>query len=130
MNKSDYKEKLIVLLESINDLVETSLLNLKGNFSLPTTERSTISSKGTTDSIQTSIIYNEVESLPIMTLETNLNAGSEYYKDLHWKNIYNDFLKYIFFAKDTRNKEYKSLLGNPVVIIPIGTLLKEGFKRD
>ena len=123
----DYKRRLLSLIEDINNLKEfASMQNLKGGFRVETIERNTVSSKGQTDSIDTIIHFDDISTLSF------IRVSSENFCNItgHWKQVYNDFLMYLIFAKDNKDE---SLIdpGNGEVIrcVSVRTLLKEGYKK-
>ena len=124
----DYKQQLLDLIEGINNLKEIALLqNLKGNFRVETIERSTISSKGQTDSIDTIIHFDDMDTLSFV----RVSSENPYNVAGHWKQVYNDFLMYLIFAKDSKDDTLIDPSNGEVIrCVPVRTLLKEGYKNN
>lgn len=123
-----YKQRLLKLIEDINNLKEfASMQNLKGGFRVETIERSTISSKGQTDSIDTIIHFDDISTLSF------IRVSSENFCNItgHWKQVYNDFLMYLIFAKDNKDESLIDPSNGEVIrCVPVRTLLKEGYKNN
>ena len=123
----DYKRRLLSLIEDINNLKEfASMQNLKGGFRVETIERSTVSSKGQTDSIDTIIHFDDISTLSF------IRVSSENFCNIagHWKQVYNDFLMYLIFAKDNKNETLIDPSNGEVIrCVPVRILLKEGYKK-
>ena len=139
MNKIDYKEKLEDLVNDINIIAEDSICKFRGKFEIETDVHLQVGDRGYINTICTKIIYKDLSDLPILYIETydegtpvqikweKYEVSNSKLED-HYRQVYSSFLHYLLFAVDTRNLE--DSMENPVVIIPIGTLLREGFKRD
>lgn len=139
MKKIDYKEKLEDLVNDINIVAEDSIRKFRGKFEIENGTHLQIGDRGYINIIYTKIIYKDLSALPILYIETydegtpvrikwkKYEVSNSKLED-HYRQVYSSFLRYLLFAVDNRNLEDN--MGNPVVIIPIGTLLKEGFKRD
>ena len=123
----DYKQRLLKLIEDINNLKEFAFMqNLKGRFRVETIERSTVSSKGQTDSIDTIIHFDDISTLSF------IRVSSENFCNItgHWKQVYNDFLMYLIFAKDNKDESLIDPSNGEVIrCVPIRKLLKEGYKK-
>ena len=124
----DYKQQLLDLIEGINSLKEfASMQNLKGEFRVETIERSTVSSKGQTDSIDTVIHFDDISTLSF------IRVSSENFCNItdHWKQAYNDFLMYLIFAKDNKDESLIDPSNGEVIrCVQVRTLLKEGYKNN
>ena len=132
----DYKRRLLSLIEDINNLKEfASMQNLKGGFRVETIERSTVSSKGQTDSIDTIIHFDDIGTLSFIRslaeVDKDCDIPRSIFEKNHWEQVYNDFLMYLIFAKDNKDESLIDPSNGEVIrCVPVRTLLKEGYKNN
>ena len=131
-----YKQRLLKLIEDINNLKEFAWMqNLKGRFRVETIEQSTISSKGQTDSIDTIVYFDDIDTLSFIRCQAEVDKDCDIPRSIfeknHWKQVYNDFLIYLIFAKDNKDESLIDLSNGEVIrCVPVRTLLKEGYKNS
>ena len=132
----DYKQRLLKLIEDINNLKEFAWMqNLKGRFRVETIEQSTISSKGQTDLIDTIVYFDDIGTLSFIRCQAEVDKDCyiprSIFEKNHWEQVYNDFLMYLIFAKDNEDESLiDSSNGEVIRCIPVRTLLKEGYKNN
>lgn len=127
----NYKETVKDLIEYFNNLAKDPLRKLKGKFRIEVINRSTVSNEGTEDSIKIKLIYDDVDTLPIIIIEhilSNIINGYISSENEVYKQFYRVLINYMLFAKDS-TQGFEDNSGTPLVVRRIDTLLKEGYKE-
>ena len=129
----DYKELLIDLLDSLNELKKIDfMLDLKGEFRIETYLTTTMSGRKSERHMDSIIHFNEKDDYAFIRVKSEDTIGLLDFERIHYKNVYFDFLRFFTFAQDNRNYDnlYKTNGGQVIKVIPIRTLLKEGYKNN
>jgi hypothetical protein len=128
----NYKETVKDLIEYFNNLAEDPIRKLKGKFRIEVINRSTVSNEGTEDSIKISLMYDDIDTLPIIKTEyilSNTKNGYISSEEDAYKAFYRTIINYMLFVKDSV-QSFEDSYGRPLVVKRIDTLLKEGYKED
>jgi hypothetical protein len=128
----DYKELLIDLLDSLNELKNIDpMLNLKGEFSIETYLTTITSGRKLKKYMDSIIHFKEEDDYAFIRVKSNDTDEMVDVEKIHYKNVYFDFLRFFTFAQDNRNYDssYKTNAGQVVEVVPIRKLLKEGYKK-
>jgi len=129
----NYKQQLLDLINGINDLGNFAVMqNSKGRITIETVHETDSIGNPTLDTI---IAFEDADKMPFIRCMAEIADGCimpiEVFERNHWKQVYNDFLIHLLFAKDNKNeKRIDPESGEVIRCIPVGTLLKEGYKNN
>lgn len=132
MKENNYKQQLLDLIEGINNLRHFNpSLKTKGGFNI--TEGNFTDDKSNIQ-LDTIISFDDKDTLPFIRVSSRLEGicsmPPHIFEKNHWEQVYYNFLNYMLFAKDSRNIVVTDLPeGCTVTVIPVATLLMEGYER-
>ena len=129
----DYKELLIDLLGSLNELKNIDpMLNLKGEFSIETYLTTITSGRKLKKYMDSIIHFKEEDDYAFIRVKSDDIDEILDFEEIHYRNVYFDFLRFFIFAQDNRNYDnsYKTNVGQVIEVVPIRKLLKEGYKKQ
>lgn len=132
MEESKYKEGVNLLVEHLNNLTKDPLRSFKGSFKVEEINRSSVRENGIEESTSLFLVYTDVDNYVPIRTDVIIKPANGIIQPTPdpYEYFYRSLMTFILLSIDTSEELFEDFRGNPVIVIPFGKLLKEGYGRN